>query len=75
MSGETASGKEEKMNEQVDPVTPEVEAAIARIKQPPAMNDVLMELDPEERINNPAVAPEMLNETGDLRDDLRRDDA
>jgi hypothetical protein len=27
------------------------------------MNDVLMELDPQERITNPAVAPEMLNET------------
>jgi len=74
MSGDTASNKKETMNEQVDSITPEVEAAIARIKQPPAMNDVLMELDPQERITNPAVAPEMLNETEDLRDDLRRDE-
>jgi len=74
MSGETDSSKEETMNEQVDPVTPEVEAAIQKIKQPPAIDDVLMELPPEELLSNPAVAPEMLNEGEGLRDDLRRDD-
>ncbi len=74
MSGETDSSQEETMNEQVDPVTPEVEAAIQKIKQPPAIDDVLMELDPEELLSNPAVAPEMLNEGEGLRDDLRRDD-
>jgi hypothetical protein len=27
--------------------------------------------DPREIVNNPAVTPQMLNEPGDLRDDLR----
>lgn len=29
--------------------------------------------NPQEVVNNPAVTPEMANDPGDLRDDLRRD--
>ena len=71
MGSETAPNQADKY-EQVE-VTPEVEAAIERIKHPLAMDDALMQLSPEELLSNPAVAPEMLNEGDGLRDDLRRD--
>lgn len=71
MSSETAPNQADKY-EQVD-ITPELEEKIQRIKQPAAMDDALMELSPEERLSNPAVAPEMLNEGEGLRDDLRSD--
>lgn len=29
--------------------------------------------DPQEIVNNPAVTPQMINEPGDLRSDLRRE--
>ncbi len=72
MSSETAPNQADKY-EQLDPATPELAEEIERIKQPPAMDDALMELSPEEMLSNPAVAPEMLNEGEGLRDDLRRD--
>ena len=71
MSSETAPNQADKY-EQVD-ITPELEEKIQRIKQPPDIDDALMELSPEERLSNPAVAPEMLNEGEGLREDLRSD--
>ena len=70
MSGETDSNK---TNEQVDTEASQLEEAIERIKQPPAIDDVMRELSPEELMSNPAVAPQMLDEASDLRDDLKRD--
>lgn len=70
MSGETDSNK---ANEQVDTEASELQEAIERIKQPPAIDDVIRELSPEELMSNPAVAPQMLDEASDLRDDLKRD--
>ncbi len=55
-------------------VDPELEEAIQRIKQPPSIDNAMRELDPEELLGNPAVAPEMLDQMTDLRDDLRRDE-
>ena len=55
-------------------VDPELEEAIQRIKQPPAIDDAMRELNPEELLGNPAVAPEMLDQMTDLRDDLKRDE-
>ena len=71
MSSEPAPNQADKY-EQVD-ITPELEEKIQRIKQPPNIDDALMELSPEERLSNPSVAPEMLNEGEGLRDDLRGD--
>jgi hypothetical protein len=68
MSGETVN------NQQVDTAAPEVAEAIEKIKQPPSINEMLMQGNPEELISNPAVVPEMLNESTDLRGDLRRDE-
>lgn len=70
MSGETDSNR---TNEQVDTEASGLEEAIERIKQPPAIDDVMRELSPEELMANPAVAPQMLDEASDLRDDLKRD--
>ncbi len=74
MSGETGSNKENNINEQVDPEAQRLREVIEKIKQPPAMDDVLMSQDPEELLSNPAVAPETLDEARDLRDDLKRDE-
>ena len=70
---ETVPNQAEKMNPEGDAsaLAPEV---LDRIKHPPAIDDVMRELPPEELKGNPAVAPEMLYEAGDLRDDLKRED-
>jgi hypothetical protein len=70
MSAEKASNQEETKNEQADAIAPEV---LDRIKHPPAIDDAMRELSPEELMGNPAVVPEMLNEADSLRDDLKRD--
>jgi len=44
-----------------------------RIKHPPAIDDVMNELSPEELLSNPAVTPQTYNEPGDLRDDRKQD--
>lgn len=72
MSGETDSNKEKTMNEQVDTEALRLEEAIEKIKQPSAIDDVMSELPPEELKGNPSVAPEMLDQPSDLRDDLQR---
>jgi hypothetical protein len=69
MSEEAASQKEAN-----NPEDPGLEEAIERIKNPPAIDDALRELDPQELLGNPAVVPEMLGQMTDLRDDLRRDE-
>ena len=74
MSDETDSNQENNMNEQVDTEAKRLREAIARIKQPPAIDQVLSEQSPQELVNNPTVAPERFDEAGDLRDDLRRED-
>ncbi|MBD1839490.1 hypothetical protein NDI44_17420 [Trichocoleus sp. DQ-A3] len=65
--------KEENTNQSDETLEPEVEAAIAKIKQPPSINETLLNVEPGELKNNPAVAPQMYNEGEDLRDDLKRD--
>lgn len=71
MNKETVPNQAEKMNPESDPnaLAPEL---LDRIKHPPAIDDVMRELPPEELTANPAIAPQMLNESGDLRDDLKR---
>lgn len=65
MNNETVSGQEEpKREDDTGALDPEV---LDRIKHPPAIDDVMRELDPEERISNPTMAPEMLQEPRDLR--------
>ena len=71
MNNETDLNKE---NEQVDAeASSRIEEAIERIKHPPAIDDVMRELSPDELLSNPAVAPQGLDEASDLRDDLKRD--
>jgi hypothetical protein len=73
--GSEPSHRAENRNEGTEPVDPNLAEAIDRIKHPPAMDDVLSQMDPVERIELPGVAPEMFDVTDDLRDDLRRDDS
>ncbi|MBD1834207.1 MULTISPECIES: hypothetical protein [Cyanophyceae] len=72
------SAQEENMNEQDKELEPEVKEAIAKIKQPPSINETLMEEDPQYLINNPAVAPQMqsLNDPGgtDMIDNIYKQD-
>ena len=72
MSSETVPNQAEKMNPEGDPaaLAPEV---LDRIKHPPAIDDVMRELSPEELMGNQAVVPQMINEADNLRDDLKRD--
>lgn len=71
MSSEPAANQEETKNEQqVDAIAPEL---LDKIKHPPAIDDVMEQTDPEELLSNPAVAPQMLDEQRDLRDDIRQD--
>lgn len=50
----------------------DIQTEIEKIKQPPAIDDAIKQLSPEERRGNQAVAPEMIQEPNDLRDDLQR---
>ena len=70
MSEATGSNQSEASNI----VDPEIEKAIQKIKQPPSIDNAMRELDPEELLGNPAVAPEMFDQVTDLRDDLKRDE-
>lgn len=71
MNSETPRSQAEKEHENEDTeLTPE---ELDRIKHPPAIDDVMDELSPEELLSNPAVAPQTYNEPGDLRDDRKRD--
>ena len=70
MSGETASNQEITNDEQTDAIAPEV---LDKIKHPPAIDDAMRQLSPQELVSNPAMAPQMIDEASDLRDDLRRD--
>lgn len=72
MSNETDSNKENTMNEQADTEALRLEEAIEKIKHPSAIDDVMRELPPEELKGNPSVAPEMLDQPSDSRDDLQR---
>lgn len=72
MNSETTPSQAEKSteNEEVE-LSAEV---LDRIKHPPAIEDSLMELSPAERASNSVVAPQMYDEPGDVRDDLKRDE-
>ena len=63
MSSETASGQEELDEETLD-----------KIKHPPAIDNAMRELSPEELLGNQAMAPQMIDDQRDLRDDLKRDE-
>jgi hypothetical protein len=73
MNKETVPNQAEKMNPESDPnaLDPEI---LDRIKHPPAIDDVMRELDPQELIANPTMVPELLQEGADLRHDLRGKD-
>jgi hypothetical protein len=51
-------------------LSPEI---LDKIKHPPAIDDVLRELPPEELMSNQAVVPQTIHEPSDLRDDLKAD--
>lgn len=70
MNSETprSQAEQEQEDTELDP------AVLDRIKHPPAIDDVMNELSPEELMGNPAVVPQTYNEPGDLRDDMRRDE-
>lgn len=71
MNSETVSGQEEpKRADDTEALDPEV---LDRIKHPPAIDDVIRDLDPDELLSNPAMAPQMLQEPSDLRDDVHRE--
>ncbi|HEY9873170.1 MAG TPA: hypothetical protein V6D12_07025 [Candidatus Obscuribacterales bacterium] len=71
MNDETATPEEETMKEQADAALAE---AIEKIKNPPSINETLMAQSKDERMSNPVLVPEMLNEGEDLRGDLKRDE-
>jgi hypothetical protein len=70
--------KEENTNQSDETLEPEVEAAIAKIKQPPSINETLMQQDPDELVNNPAVTPptQSLNDPGgtEMKDQFFKQD-
>lgn len=71
MSNETGSNPEDtKQENDTAAIAPEI---LDEIKHPPAINDAMMGLDPQELTNHPAVVPQTLNEPSDLRDDMKRD--
>lgn len=72
MSDDTTANNQKKMAQQGDTESLELQKAIETIKNPPAIDDVIRELPPEEKKGNQAVAPEEFYEAGDLRDDLKR---
>ncbi len=74
MNDEIASGQEETMDEQVDTTDPALAEAIEKIKQPPSIDETLMAQSKDELTSNPLVVPQMINESGDLRGDLKRDE-
>ncbi|BAZ12266.1 hypothetical protein NIES4071_40960 [Calothrix sp. NIES-4071] len=66
MSEEKASKKEENPSSESSPeqLSPEI---LDMIKHPPRIDDAMRDLPVEERVTNPAMAPEMLDDRpGDL---------
>ncbi|MGH7998407.1 MAG: hypothetical protein ACREPR_02985 [Brasilonema sp.] len=63
-SDKTTPNQVEKTNPQSEEsqLSPEMRD---KIKHPPKMDDVMLNLSPEERRGNPAVVPEMLDEPSD----------
>jgi hypothetical protein len=64
MNKETVTSQAEKSHPEGDPsqLSPEV---LDKIKHPAKMDDVIREQSPEERRSNPALVPEMLDESVD----------
>lgn len=69
MNSETPRSQAEQEHEEteLDP------AVLDRIKHPPAIDDVMNQLSPEELLANPAVTPQTYTEPSDLRDDRKQD--
>lgn len=67
MSSEVSSQEEPEHEAELSP------EVLDKIKHPPAIDDVMMELSPQELVSNPAMAPQMIEEPSDLRDDVKRD--
>ncbi len=65
MNSETTPSQAEKSNENEEGVLKA--EVLDRIKHPPAIVDAMMELSPEERASNPAVVPQMYDESGNER--------
>lgn len=63
-SNETTPNQAEKTNPQSDEsqLSPEM---LDKIKNPPRIDDVILDQSPEERRSNPALVPEMLDEPTD----------
>lgn len=66
MSEEKISGNQEKPNQPSESEALEIQTEIEKIKQPPAIDDAIKQLSPEEQLGNQAVAPEMIQEPNDL---------
>ncbi|MBD2347256.1 hypothetical protein [Anabaena subtropica] len=62
MNQETVPSQAERMNPEGDPssLNPEV---LDKIKHPPKRDDVIREQSPEELKSNPALVPEMIDES------------
>lgn len=65
-NSETAPNQAEKQNPQSDPSTLDPEV-LDKIKHPPAIDDVMRDLPPEEIRGNQAISPEMLDQPSDER--------
>jgi hypothetical protein len=65
MNKKTVPNQAEEMNpkEEASQLSPEV---LDKIKHPPKMDDVIREQSPEEKRSNPALTPEMLEESIDI---------
>ncbi|MBW4577606.1 MAG: hypothetical protein KME08_20420 [Aphanothece sp. CMT-3BRIN-NPC111] len=74
MNDETVSPQEETTDEQFDTTDPALVEAMEKIKHPLSINETLMAQSKDELTSNPVVVPEMLNESTDLRGDLKRDE-
>lgn len=54
-----------------DVLSPEV---LYKIKHPPAIDDVMQQMSPEEQMSNPAITPPTIDDPMDNRSDWKRDE-
>ena len=70
---ENKTSDQQGQNQPSDSEALDIQEAIETIKQPPAIDDQMRTLSPEELKGNQAVTPETLEAASDLRADLQRD--
>ena len=74
MSDQPIPGQALSTDEPIDKNDPHFAEILDKIKHPPSINETLMAQSKDELTNNPTVVHEMINESGDLRGDLKRDE-